>query len=197
MSILLKDLDAVIRAAKDVDEREELIKAIYNDKNFLGDIKSFVMSHNGTSEDYEDLLNDSILLFIKSCIKDNLNITTNLKSYLFGVVRNQWYSKLRRDGIKVKIFNKPELEVITVENSNAELLLISNERSNCLNKIISLLGPACRKVLTLWANNLSMKKIAKKLSLSSEGAARKKKYDCMKNLNKIFLENPTLKTQLR
>jgi DNA-binding NarL/FixJ family response regulator len=47
-----------------------------------------------------------------------------------------------------------------------------------------------------WANGLSMKEIAQKMNYQSEGMARKKKSQCMKQLIEFIQSNPALKSAL-
>lgn len=197
MKHILNDNQLVVDYCRHRSKREVVIKAILLDKEFLQKIKLYILSNQGTVNDYEDLLNDGIIAFIKMCIKPNFNLSTNVKSYLFGIIKNLWYSKCRREGIKSKILDKPSMNPQNTTEPSVEDILIKKERKVILSKLLEELGSKCKDILTMWSYNLKMSEISETLGLASVEATRKAKHDCLKRINKILSANPSLATKLK
>jgi len=66
-----------------------------------------------------------------------------------------------------------------------------------LQKVLSVIAGRCKEVLMLWAAGHSMKEVAKELQYKSDGMARKKKSECMKELLTYLYNHPKVKEQLR
>jgi len=83
------------------------------------------------------------------------------------------------------------------EYLDPELIYLDNELKENISKALDLLGIKCKKVLELWKLNYSMKEIAEKLDIKSEGMARKTKFQCYHKLLKLIEDNPELRKNLR
>lgn len=193
---LLDDSVSTINAARDRQQRDLLIREIFSDSFFLDKIKNFVIKNSGSQQDYEDILNDGIMAFLKMCMKKDFIISTEPRSYLYGLIRNLWLSHLRKNKIKLKHLSAIQNEE-NVTESDIESVMIQKEKKYALDKVLSLLSHTCQEVLTMWAYNISMTDIAQQTDLSSAGTVRKKKHDCLKKLNNILKANPSLKKKLR
>src|SRR5665647_200380 len=64
--------------------------------NYLPTVRSYVFNNSGTAEDVSDVFQDSIIILYTDITEDNLNLTTDLKGYFFGIARNVWNAKLRK-----------------------------------------------------------------------------------------------------
>ena len=115
-------------------------------------------------------------------------------AYLLGIAKFVWFSEMkRRNKILTNEIKEPE---VLVSLDGFELNFISEEKSRALHKIMVTLRGNCKEVLMAWANGLSMKEIAHNLNYQSEGMARKKKSQCMKQLVEFIHSNPDLKSAL-
>ena len=197
MEHILNDNLVVLEYCRDRKKREIIIQALLADKDFLGKVKSFILSHNGSIADYEDSVNDGILAFVKMCMKSEFKLNSDLKAYLYGIIKNLWFSHCRREGIKLKIFNNTINEPQNILEPSVEDILIKKERKAILRELIEQLGSKCKEILTMWSYNLKMEEISNKLGLPSVVATRKAKHDCLKKIHGILASNPSLAIKLK
>jgi len=77
-------------------------------------------------------------------------------------------------------------------------LVIQKESARQLDEVMQRLGTNCLKILrSYYYDNLSIKEILEQLDYENEQVVRNKKYKCLKELDKMIGENPTLKTTLK
>ena len=53
--------------------------------------------NSGSQDDVSDVFQDSIIVLYKQITEENLNLTTDLKGYFFGIARNVWSAQLRKN----------------------------------------------------------------------------------------------------
>ena len=59
-------------------------------------LRNHVLNNSGSDEDVSDVFQDTIIILYKQISEDNLNLTTDLKGYFFGIARNVWSAQLRK-----------------------------------------------------------------------------------------------------
>ena len=193
---ILDDNNLVVKYCRDAKLREKVLSEIFRDKNFLSKVKEFIISHGGKNEDYEDILNDGLLAFIKICLNPKFELHTKTKAYIFGIIKNLWFGNRRRNQIKQKVFDIHEESIDGEVEPSVEEILIKKERKVVLKQLLSNLDNNCKKILTMWSFSLKMKEISSHFENSTEGQIRKRKHDCLKKLNKIIQSNPQYKIAL-
>ena len=82
------------------------------------------------------------------------------------------------------------------ESITAVDLLIKGDRAEILNKVLSQMKVKCKEVLMHWSSGYKMQEIATLLGYKSDGVARKKKSECMKQLLAYLADKPYIKQQL-
>lgn len=164
-----------------------------NDNDALrNQVYRFVLKNSGTESDAITVFTDAIIAYVKSNVTDKTDIDVLNKAYFFGIAKNCWYKELRNK----KLGNHPPLEWKEAMKVPVEEIEITDSRKGILQKFVSLLDEKCRKVLTAWSYNHSMREIAQSLDYKSEMMARKKKYQCLQKLRKIVEDHPGLKNDL-
>ncbi len=192
MTPLLDRPKDCISYARNQQNRDQLIRAILKDEHFNHWVRGFVMRNGGQESDIVTVTNDSIMNFLKICLKPDFEVN-NVRAYLIGSAKFIWYQifkKQRVYGDLENVAEPSEEEQITVD-------LISQEKTKVINKLLELVGEDCKKILTLWSYNFKMKAIAKELEFGSEGYAKKKKHLCLKKLISIVNDHPHLIKELR
>jgi len=175
--------------------RERVVRMLYKDVRLQNGIKKIMQIGKASEEDFYEIFNLTFVQFLKGVMeKPDFKIGTNVNSYLFGIARNLWLQELRKRN-KLPV-NLPE-DFNAVDNDpTIDLLIMEEERKSTLHRVLDKLGKNCRKVLMLWAAGYKMKEIAGQLDYSSEEVVRKKKFNCMKELNSFLKENPSAKKML-
>lgn len=193
----MKLFQAFLKINTSETSRSALISYIYNSPDLRGNINKFVLTHGGIPEDANTIFNETIVQFIKTAfgLRDYSHLTGELKPYLFGIARNLWYAEVKRRGKQNSLIQ--DLSVEEKLDPCPEEIFMTKERNNLLASLLSQLRSNCRAVLMHWANGFSMTEIAEKLGYQSEGMARKKKSQCLAELNDFLFQNPQIKLQLQ
>jgi RNA polymerase sigma factor (sigma-70 family) len=160
--------------------------------NYFAAIKNHVLRNSGSVEDVSDVFQDSIIVLYKQITEQNLNLTTDLKGYFFGIARNVWSAQLRKNR------KTTELDIDIPDDDNED-----NEESGdpLLERVVSRafqkLKPDQQQILSLFSDGHSYEEIAARMSLKSELYARRKKYLCKEALLALVKEDPEYQEYLR
>ncbi|MEM7101977.1 MAG: sigma-70 family RNA polymerase sigma factor [Bacteroidota bacterium] len=186
----------IIEAIREGGQQLETVMAfIYNESTYRKDIFRYVLSRGGSQEDAEDVFQDGIRNLIICIRKGQYRGESSVKGYLFGVCKNLWFKQFNKQTRHSEY--KSTLQVVETDGVNPEILIVTKEREEIIDNLLGELGPACKKVLTLWRLSYSMKEIAAELGYKSDGVARKKKHQCFQGLLKIVHDNPDIINLLR
>lgn len=190
--------DCFQRIQKSSTERNEVLVTIHNNLQLRNTIKSYLKSKGATDIELDHLYNETLVALIKTgfATKNILNLSGDLEPYLMGIARNLWYQECKKRKREISL-----PEVVSHQTADdqpvAEEVFLTKERHALLHDVLEKLRSNCRAVLMHWANGFSMTEIAEKLGYQSEGMARKKKSQCLAELNDFLFQNPHIKLQLQ
>ena len=158
--------------------------------NYFHTVRRHVLKNSGTSEDVSDVFQDSIIVLYNQIQAGTLNLTSDLKGYFFGIVRNIWNVHLRNKR------ETTELDDNFPDNINQEEVLeILFER--IIGRAFQKLNPDYQTILNLYSDGCSYEEIAVKLNLKNENYARRKKYLSKEALMELVREDPEYQEYLR
>lgn len=175
--------DAILKGIIEGDH--VIIKAFY--KENLIKVKALIKKNSGNNYDAEDVFQDAIVLTYQKLKAGTLKLDCSLSTYVYAVSRNIWMNKLRRRG-KVLISDKlsentEDLDASIIKEINKK------EKQFLYQKHFLKLGSICQNLLLQFFAGKSMAKIAEFMNYS-EGYARKKKFECKKQLLKMIESDP-------
>lgn len=186
------EMVANLRAGK---KMEETIKAIY--RSHFDSLSWFVMNNSGSRQDAEDIFQEVLVSFIDIIQKDKFRGESTVKTFLFSLNRFTWLNELKRRGKTQVREEKYEAGKERTELDTSHHMS-DREGKATLMKIVGELGDNCRKILLLfYYENLSMKEILDATDYESEQVVRNKKYKCLKKLEQMVNEDPSLKQTLK
>jgi RNA polymerase sigma factor (sigma-70 family) len=170
------------------NQDDNVLNWLYN--NYFQTVKNHVLSNSGSDDDVSDVFQDTIIVLYKQIQDNNLNLTTDLKGYFFGIARNVWSAQLRRKQKTTEL----EIDIADEEESD-------EQSDSILERIISRafqkLKPDQQMVLNLFSDGLSYGEIADKMNLKNEVYARRKKYLCKEALLELVKEDPEYQDYFR
>ena len=169
-------------------KEEKVVQLMLQDRSLI----KYIASLTKAKDIRKSILHDTILSFIRTCMKKDFEITTNPLSYIKGIARNYWLLELRKS-------NRQFVPLDSDSNLlfSTDTYLIDNDRKAVFEKLLNLISIDCREILKLWSFKYKMKEIADKLDFSSEGYAKKKKHLCLKKLISLVENDPKLKKEIR
>lgn len=176
------------------NSRERMLELLYRDKPLKGAIMRMLLRNKGSENDYDRIINETLVRFYKICItKKDFCFTTNYINYLLGIAHFIWLKDLKDEEKHTSEILNEEIEL---EYEDIEVNFLEKERRKILRDLLSFLGQNCKEVLMFWSSGYSMIEIAEKMGYKSSGMAKKKKHNCMKELYSYLDENPDVKEEL-
>ncbi len=153
---------------------------------YFGMVKYLVENNQGTEEDARDVFQDTILVLINKSRQANFTLKASIKTFIYSVARNIWYSRARkRKGLKTITDFEDYLES---DETSVERKKAHDERLNKLEKQLAGMGDPCRTLLQqFYYLKQSMTEIAKNLGYTNANHAKSQKYKCMKKLKSMML----------
>jgi len=176
----------IIEGVRNQDDK--ILNWLYD--NYFQQVKKHVISNSGSAEDVADVFQDTIIVLYKQITEENLNLTTDLKGYFFGIARNVWSAQFR------KRKHTTELEIDLPEEEDSDII-----NDPTLERVVSRsflkLKPDQQMVLKLFSEGKSYEDIAIEMGLKNETYARRKKYLSKEAILEIVKEDPEYQEYLR
>ena len=157
--------------------------------NYLPTVRHHVMKNSGSEADVSDVFQESVITLYRQISENNLKLTSDLKGYFFGIVRNIWNAQLR---LKRRT---TEIETDFADESETEDLsdpILERVVSRAFQK----LKPDSQTILTLFSEGYSYEEITLNMNLKNETYARRKKYLSKEALMELVKEDPEYKDYL-
>jgi len=163
--------------------REAALKEVYQDKDLLRMVMAYVRNHRGNATEGQDMFHEGIIVLDRNIREGKFRGEAPLKGYLYSICRFLWMNHLRKHSRAQSVAEVPIAD--ETDHETPEIVLLSQERKDWLNGLLSELGERCRQILELWKLSYSMEEIAENLGFSSADMARKAKYRCHLSLMEI------------
>jgi RNA polymerase sigma factor (sigma-70 family) len=157
--------------------------------NYFATVRNHVLRNSGSVDDVSDVFQDSIIALYKQITEENLNLTTDLKGYFFGIARNVWSAQLRKNQKNTEL----DMDIPDDDQEESGDPLLERVVSRAFQK----LKPDQQLILSLFSDGHSYEEIAAKMDLKSELYARRKKYLCKEALLDLVKEDPEYQEYLR
>ena len=146
-------------------------------------VRSFVLRNGGNDHDALDVFQEAVVILYNHIKEDRLKQASTISSYLYSVSKNLWLQSLRKWKKYEVTDNFQSDNVVELTDVDKQGLSIAKIMGTLLEK----LDAPCREILKLYYyQNKSMNEIMSYFSLSSEQAAKNKKFRCLRKLENLF-----------
>ena len=169
----------ILEGVKKQDDK--VLKWLYNSYHSI--VEDHVIKNSGSIEDVADVLQESIIIIYEKITAGNLKLTTDLKGFFFGVVKNVWSALLRKKQKNIPL----EYDYADEEDSGD---ILNRELEKIVSKAFAQLKPDQRMILELFAQGKLYAEITAIMGLGSEEYARRKKYLSKEALIEIIKQDP-------
>ncbi len=158
---------------------------------YFDSIHRMVLKNSGHTEDAEDIFQDMMVILYKKIKAKELNLTCTLKTYMYAICRNLWLQKLQRK-------SKGDIEIEEFEDEQTEPFELNEDlqyeaKYNLYQKHFLQLSKDCQRVLKLFLQKTSLKRITEIMGFSSVDYTKTRKYLCKKSLKEKILNDPECK----
>ena len=161
---------------------EEALVTLYH--THRRSITGYVVKNNGTADDAEDMLQESLVILWERVRSGRFEHTAQLGTFLFGIAKNLWKRALARRR------REPPADKDTEVGDDALSVLdimIGREETNFVLESLDKIGETCRRLLLLYYwEELSMEEIAVRMGFANATTAKSKKYQCKKALEQVL-----------
>lgn len=176
------------------DEEKQLLQALVSNdtaaieriyREVFPVIHAFIIKNNGYTDDARDVFQEALIVLFEKAKHDSLELTCQLKTYIYSICRRIWLKKLQRDN-RVFSISEMQKETISVEEDMED-----HEKRNAdmtrMEKALSKIGQPCKGILeSYYLNKMSMPEIADFFGYTNADNAKTQKYKCLVRLKKIF-----------
>jgi RNA polymerase sigma factor (sigma-70 family) len=152
-------------------------------KFYYPSVRNFILKNNGNEDDAKDIFQETIIVLLEKVPKDDFNLTSSLKTFIFAISSNLWLKRLRDCNKMVKsevgIYEK---YLIDYEEAEEEI-----HQSNS-NKVVSLFKAVTNKCIVLlraiFYDDKDIDSITKDFGYTNKHNAQNQKYKCLEQARK-------------
>ena len=191
------DDEILILLRGDKSSRIKGIRLLMQLNEFRNHLNAYIMSNSGNKDDATMILSDTLIAFSKKVFKEKeFKPNNGIVAYLIGIAKFKWLDELKKRKQRIPTTELTHTNFDGHDEGNLDIL-IKGEKASLLRSILSFMKVNCKEVIMYWAGKYKMSEIAQLLGYKSEGVARKKKSECMKELLNYLDDHPKVKAQLR
>ncbi len=148
-------------------------------------IASFIARNNGTHDDYEDMLQEALVILWERVRSGRYEYASKISTFLFATVRNIWLRRLA----KAKREIPSELASVDRPDPADSALdtMIEEEEALAVRRAMDSIGEQCRQLLTLFYwEECSTEEIAQRMGFANADTVKSRKYQCKKALEQAL-----------
>jgi RNA polymerase sigma factor (sigma-70 family) len=152
-------------------------------KFYYPSVKNFICKNNGGEADAKDVFQETLIVLLDKVPKEEFNLTSSLKTYIFAISSNIWLKRLRDSSKMVKtdlfIYEKYliDFEEAETENQKATYKKANNIFSRVTNK--------CKVLLkAIFYDEKNIDAVTKEFGYTNKHNAQNQKYKCLEQARK-------------
>jgi RNA polymerase sigma factor (sigma-70 family) len=154
---------------------EEALVVMY--KSYYAMVKNFILKNNGSEDEVEDVLQDSLIAIWRNVNKKDFSLTVKMSTYLMAIVKNLWFKQLKKK-TRFTVVDESLQEKITADDISTDHL-----DQSIIHQLVAELVETCKKLLSyFYFDGLENKIIAEKMGFANTDTVKSKKYQCFKRL---------------
>lgn len=186
---------ALLTALQGKKDLDRAVRFLY--RQYYEVLSIYTRQNNGTEQDAEDVFQEVVVTFIDLVNQHKFRGESTIKTFLYSLNRHIWLNELKKR-------NRMQQRNLKFESSrdqaeaDVSTHIASREARGQVMKIIDQLGDACKQVLmAFYYQDLQVKDMLAFLPYENEQVIRNKKYKCLKKLEEMLHEDPTLANNLK
>ncbi|MEL6561726.1 MAG: sigma-70 family RNA polymerase sigma factor [Bacteroidota bacterium] len=179
-----------------MDENKEYLEALVKGSNSgirkiydqcFENVKKYIVSNGGQLADAEDVFQRVLLEITVRYKKENFEIKSDFKGYLFIACRNSWIREIKRS--KKRVTSELKTDLIDGRAEELAMELLEQKRWELFQEGFAKLSAKCRDVLKLYFEKVPFSKIMNAFNYSSETVVRQRVFKCKTKLKEIIKKN--------
>lgn len=147
-------------------------------KFYYPSVKNFIVKNNGSEHDAKDIFQETILVLLEKIPKDDFNLTSSLKTYIFAISSNLWLKRLRDSKKLVRTeFDLYEKYLTDYEEAETE------GQQNKVKKLFGVFKKVtdkCKVLLTaIFFDEKNIDTVTKEFGYTNKHNAQNQKFKCL------------------
>ena len=146
-------------------------------------ISSFVRKNMGTTEDAEDIFQETIIILLRKVREPDFELTSSLKTYMFSISKNLWLKRLRDN----RLTSMDDFETNAMRCEPFEIELV-NEKSKeeQLTSWLSKITQHCQRLLkAIFFYQEPMANLMEKMGWKNKHTASNQKHKCIQQIKNV------------
>lgn len=154
---------------------QEVLISLYKGSYTM--VRNFILRNNGTEEEIDDVLQDSLIAVWQNVNKPDFQLKVKISTYLMSIVKNLWFKRLK----KKSRFTKVD-EAAHIRASDTDEFHFNFDKA-VIRDMVHELDEMCRKLLSFfYFDGLNNQVIADKMGYANTDTVKSKKYQCFNKL---------------
>ncbi len=196
MAVIKNYSDAeLLEMIQEVRHRDDAIRFIY--RNYFEALSIYVQQNRGSSQDAEDIFQETIVAFIGAVQQQKFRGESAVKTFLYSINKHIWLNELKRRGraqTRETVYDR----IQETDQADFTPQIIRKETTALIKSVMDTLGETCKKILlAFYYENRSMKEILDSTDFENEQVLRNKKHKCLKKLEQSVTNDPVLARSLK
>jgi RNA polymerase sigma factor (sigma-70 family) len=154
-----------------------------------GPVRHLVLSHRGSAEDAEEVLQDTLLAFDSNVRQQQYRGQASVSSYCQQIARRKWYRRFRQRHPTEELPPEIRLDDTLPE---IESQIFDHELERLVLQVLHLLDPRCRDMLKQYQLSSDMAEMAQLFDFNSIQAAKNQTQRCKEYFQRAVKNNPEL-----
>ena len=157
-------------------------------KAYYPSIEKFILSNSGSSEDAQDVFQETILILSNNVEKEDFELTSTLKTYLYSVSKNLWLKTLSKRK-HITSFEASESSLADIKDFSEEEREDEKKVTSYIEKLLTKIPHHCQQMIHyVFYKNASPEKVAEELGYNNNHTVSNVKYKCIQQMKKASNE---------
>lgn len=145
-------------------------------------IQTYILQNAGSTEDAEDVFQETMLVLLANIKKSNFVLTSSLKTYVFAIAKNTWLKKQRTK--KNIALNEINGSAYVDETKDFELINVPSKEDKLFHWL-SKITANCQLILkSIFFYKQPMSSLMQKMGWKNKHTAANQQYKCLQQIKK-------------
>lgn len=160
-------------------------------QSYFGMVDYYIIKNSGSTNDAEDIFQDTMVVLIEKLRQDNFQLTASIKTYIMAIAKNLWLKRLRNNRAAM------DFELLYEDEFMQEIdLSIEAEKSykDRLQNYMHKITKHCKGLIhDIFFKEKAIEQIQKEYGYTSIHNAQNQKHKCIEQIRKVKAREEKIK----
>jgi RNA polymerase sigma factor (sigma-70 family) len=155
-------------------------------KFYYPSVRNFICKNNGCEDDAKDVFQETIIVLLAKIPKDDFDLRSSLKTYIFAISSNLWLKRLRDASKIVKTeLNMYEKYLADYEEAEEREKETQQNRIKRALNVFKRVSNKCRVLLAaIFFDEKNIETVTKEFGYTNKHNAQNQKFKCLEQARK-------------